>query len=130
MDREREIIKLRRGELEAKQQQAKKEQATAEEEVKRARASKRQRTIKNFQPVPTLYRAKLIDNILSRSTLSISKYDGRLTTDSSVSPTTTITWFQKSDFLFLLKIAAIHPAILCDIADESIGHVIASLIWY
>jgi hypothetical protein len=32
-------------------------------------------------------------------------------------------------FLFLLKIAAIHPAI-CDIADESIGHVIASLIWY
>jgi hypothetical protein len=82
MDREREVIKLRRGELEAKQQQAKKEQATAEEEVKRARASKRQRTIKNFQPVPTLYRAKLIDNILSRSTLSISKYDGRLTTDS------------------------------------------------
>jgi hypothetical protein len=73
---------LRLGELEAKQQQAKKERASAEEEeVKRARASKRGRTIKNFQPVPTLYRAKLIDNILSRSTLSISKY-GRLTTDS------------------------------------------------
>jgi hypothetical protein len=29
----------------------------------------------------------------------------------------------------MLKIAAIHPAV-CDIANESIGDVIAYLIWY